>query len=55
MKVKYNDNYDDLFCCFCKERINIGDKYVRIQETYQGEKYSKDFHPECLPEMEDDE
>jgi len=49
MKVKYNDEKDDLFCIYCKRRINLGEKYVEIIEDYLGEKIKKNFHIECVP------
>jgi hypothetical protein len=55
MKVKFNDNFDDLFCCNCKERIHLGEKFVIVKEDCYGEKIEKEYHPECLPEMEDEE
>lgn len=55
MKVLFNDDQDELYCIECKSRINLGEKYVQISESYGGEKYFKCFHPECLPETEEDE
>ena len=55
MKVKINNDIDDLFCCHCKSRINIGEKYIEISENYFDEKIIKEYHCSCVPEMEDDE
>jgi hypothetical protein len=55
MKVQYNDTYDELYCCECKNRIHLGEKFISVKESYQGEQYYKHFHPECLPETEDEE
>lgn len=56
MKSKINENQQDLYCVWCKNRINFGEKYITIkEEIYGGETVCKEYHPECLPEMEDDE
>lgn len=57
MKVKYNDNNDELWCVECKERIHIGEKYIEIKEhDYDDEDpIIKTYHTECIPEMEEDE
>lgn len=56
-KVKYNDNNDELWCIDCKKRINLGEKYVEIVESYSGEKIKKTYHLECVPidEAEEDD
>lgn len=58
MKVKYNDEQDDLYCCYCKERINLGDKYSEITEVDYDEEepLKKQYHlGECTPETDEDE
>lgn len=55
MKVLWNDEDEQLWCCNCKQRINLGEKFLRTKETYGGESYNKDFHPECVFETEEDE
>lgn len=55
MRVAYNDDNDDLWCVECKCKINLFEKYVVIKEDYCDEKVEKCYHPECLPEMEDDD
>lgn len=54
MKVKYNDERDDLYCIECKERINLGEKYVEIIEDCLGEKISKTYHIEHIPIQEEE-
>ena len=48
---------DELWCVGCKERINIGEKFIIIVEDYFGDKIKKAYHLDelCLPEMEDDD
>lgn len=54
MKVQYNDNNENLYCVNCKRRINIGEKYIVVdEEIYGNEIIKKEFHPECVPEMEE--
>ena len=54
MKVRYNDNDDELWCIECKDRINLGEKYIIVTELYDGG-IKKTYHPECVPEIEDDD
>lgn len=54
MKVQYNNDNDELFCIECKQRINIGEKFIIVQEKIYGDEIvKKEFHPQCLPEMEE--
>jgi hypothetical protein len=56
MKVQYNENDDELWCVECKERIHIGDKYIIVGERlYDDNIIPKEYHTECVPEMEDDD
>ena len=55
MKVLYNDDNDELWCVNCKCRINIGEKFVQLTIHDGEDTYTKEYHPGCLPEMEDDE
>ena len=55
MRVLYNDNDDELWCVMCKCRINIGEKYIEIDENDGEDTYVKSYHPLCLPEMEEDD
>ena len=55
MKVLYNDENDNLWYIGCKEKINLGEKYLILKEDYFDGKLEKIYHPQCVPEMEDDE
>lgn len=58
MKVKWNDDNDELWCVECKERIHLGEKYMEITEVNYDEEepLKKQYHlGECVPEMDDDE
>jgi hypothetical protein len=53
--VKYNEEDDDLFCTECKNRIMLGEKYASVlEEICDRRNITKDYHPECLPETEDE-
>ena len=53
IKINYENDY--LFCIECKKRIEIGKKYAIIYEQlYDGEILIKTYHPDCIPESEDD-
>lgn len=47
-RIKYNDD-GGIYCIYCKEIINIGEKYIEIEETYCNEKIKKSFHLDCVP------
>jgi len=53
MKSSYNEDNDELYCVWCKERIHLYDKFITVTEDYCGDKIKKTYHPECLPEVED--
>lgn len=55
MKVLYNENNNDLWCIECKKIIPIGITYIVVEEKYLDEKIIKEYHGECIPEMEDEE
>ena len=55
IKVKINYTYDDLFCCYSKERINYGERYVEVTEDYLGDEIVKLYRPEYAPTEEDEE
>ena len=59
IKVRFNDENDELFCTFSKERINIGVKYaLLIEQCYDGEVVELPYLLENLPcedEFEDEE
>ena len=54
MQVKFNDSDDYLWCVECKSRINLGTKYIKLYDEYD-EDYERCYHPECLPEMEEED
>ena len=51
VEVKYNDDNEELFCTFSKERIQLGQKvcYLLIQ-NYDGSIDKLPYLPENLPE-----
>jgi len=51
MKIKINYNNDDLWCLDSKERIEIDEKYVEINEDYQGDVFVKTYKYECLDNL----
>jgi len=59
IKVKYNDGNEDdekkdeLYCVCCKERINLGEKYIIVLEEDGDEIIQKPYHLDHVPE--DDE
>ena len=55
MKVKYNENDDELWCIECKTRIHVGEKYIEITENDGEDTYKKTYHCACIPEMEEEE
>lgn len=44
MKICYNNHREDLYCLECKEKIEIGQKYVIVYEEYFGEVIEKYYH-----------
>jgi len=56
MKICYNNDKEDLYCIECKSSIEIGERYVVVEEEYLGEKIRKEYHLEHAPvESEEDE
>lgn len=56
MKVKINSDDDQLYCIYSKEKIEIGEKYIEIEEDYLGDIIPKTYKMEYAPiEDEDDE
>jgi len=59
IKVRYNDENEELFCTFSKERIQLGEKYaILLTQMYSGEIEELVYKLENLPcedEFEDDE
>ena len=54
MRVKYNDELEDLYCIECKSRIEIGNKYIESKEYYLSERIIKCYHIDCCPPDEDE-
>jgi hypothetical protein len=58
MEVKILYNYDEnLFCCSCKQKIEIGEKFsIVYEQLYNGEVIEKCYHidKDCLPENEEE-
>lgn len=50
--VRANLSNDELYCVYCKQRIEIGEKFATKTEVYGGEKFKLNFHLECLEEEE---
>lgn len=48
MKVKTNNNNDDLWCIYWKTRIEIGDKYIEVVDDCLGEGIVKTYSFDCL-------
>jgi hypothetical protein len=56
MKSRINEDDENLYCVWCKNKINLGEKFIIApEELYDDTVVLKSYHPECLPEMEDDE
>lgn len=55
MKILTNWDNDELYCTYSKERIEIGEKYVLVDEECFGEVIEKPYKLENVPsENEDD-
>jgi len=59
VRIKYNDNDEELFCTYSKERIQLGEKYaILLTQLYSGEVEELVYKLENLPaesEYESDE
>lgn len=56
MKSRINEDDENLYCVWCKNKINLGEKFIIApEELYDDTVVLKNYHVECLPEMEDDE
>ena len=47
IKIRWNDENEELYCVMCKNLIHLGEKYVSIIDE---EKVEIPFHFECMPE-----
>ena len=54
MKVRVNNNRNNLFCVYSKEPIEIGNKYIEVTEECLGEKIVKEYSYECLDMLIDE-
>lgn len=48
MKIKTNYNNDDLWCNYCKEKIETNEKYIEIEEEDLDGVYYKTYHYDCF-------
>jgi hypothetical protein len=57
VKVKTNwEKEDGLYCMECKQKIHISERYcILLEQLYSGEIYKKILHPECLPEITEED
>jgi len=55
MKIKQNHDNIELYCIESKELIEIGEKYVEVEEEYQGEIIIKTYKMQYCPTDEEDE
>jgi len=55
MKVRTNINETQLYCCHCKEKIEIDERYIFIQEEVYYGIVDKVYHIDCCPCEEDEE
>ena len=55
LKIKYNEDNENLYCTGCKRLINLGEKYILSQEDYLGEIIEKAYSWECAPEDPEDD
>lgn len=55
MKIKINYENESLFCCYSKERIELGEKYVEIEEEYGDEIIKKVYKLEYCPEENEED
>lgn len=54
-QIKINYENDELYCLECKQKIHIGEKYfIEFEQLYNGEVIQKTYHPDCVPESEND-
>ena len=50
IKVRYNDENEELFCTYSKERIQLGEKYaLLVVQMYDGEIEELAYKLENLP------
>jgi len=50
VKIRYNDENEELFCCFDKQRIALGEKYaILVTQMYDGSVEELVYRLENLP------
>lgn len=55
MKILTNWDNDELYCTYSKERINIGERYVLVEEECYDEVIEKPYKLEYAPSENEDE
>jgi len=56
VEVKVNYSNDELYCVECKNRINLGEKYLNIvDELSDGTVEKSANHLDCIPETFDED
>lgn len=55
MKIFINYDNEDLWCTFSKERIELGEKYIIVEEDYLGDIIEKVYKLEYAPEDNPDD
>ncbi len=53
MKIKINHDNENLYCIYSKERIEIGEKYVEVEEEFSDDVIVKTYKLENAPSDED--
>jgi len=53
MQLRTNQGDPDLWCIYSKERIEIGQRYVVVKETYHGEVIEKAYKVEYAPTQDE--
>ena len=43
MKIRINNNNNDLWCCYSKEQIYIDERYIELNDSYMGEEVLKTY------------
>lgn len=56
MEIRTNEDNEELWCCYCKDPIELGQKFITITEEDSSGEYEKHYHcnDECAPEDEED-
>lgn len=54
MKIRVNNNNDDLWCIYSKEKIDIGERYIEVYENYLNDEIRKTYKYSCLDMLVDE-